>query len=131
MCALLGWNAFQSTAACGRIGLVGGQGERCDIYWENILYAFRRHFVEETQRSPNKRALMCPLARAVLNAKLLLRMCPPGCVKLQHCKCTCYVGKMCSGRKLLRNIVSLFLQLVKFCSAVTCFCFLSGYKQAS
>lgn len=41
--------------------------KRCDTYYENILYVFRRHFLEEMWFGCNKQALVCLPCCAVLN----------------------------------------------------------------
>lgn len=62
-----------------------------DIYYENILYVFRKHFIEEMQFSFNKQALMCLSLCAVLNVKFLHRIHSFGFIELVHCKSTFYI----------------------------------------
>lgn len=56
----LGRAPLKSPAASKRIGSVVEEegGERCDIYYENILYVFIQHFLAEMRFSFNKQALM-------------------------------------------------------------------------
>lgn len=83
---------LKSTAACKRTGsVVGEEGGDGDIYYENILYVFRKHFLEEMQFGFNKRALTCLSLCAVLNVKFLHRICSFGFIELVHCKSTFYI----------------------------------------
>lgn len=81
---------LKSTAACKRIGSVveeerGGQGGDVTFYYENILYVFRKHFLEEMRFGFNKQALMCLSFWAVLNVKFLDIIYWFGFIKLVHC----------------------------------------------
>lgn len=79
---------LKSSAACKRIEIVVGEeegGKRRDIYYENILYVFRKHFLEEMRFGFNKQALMCLSFWAVLNVKFLHIIYWLGFIKLMHC----------------------------------------------